>query len=88
MSQNILCPSPLQGRGLYDGFCLTWTWTLRFQLLGPIIDISKFTDIWFHDKIGCTCLYKTSYQSIKNIDMADILHLKGYVKQNNLQLII
>ena len=38
--QNFLCPSiswsvPLQGRGLYDGFCCTQTWTLRFQLLGP-----------------------------------------------------
>ena len=39
-SQNFLCPSisrsvPFQGRGLYGGFCRTWTWTFRYQLLGP-----------------------------------------------------
>ena len=40
ISQNFLCPStsrsvPFQGWSLYNGFWRTWTWTLRYQLLGP-----------------------------------------------------
>ena len=39
-SQNFLCHSisrsvPFQRWGLHDGFCCTWTWTLRYLLLGP-----------------------------------------------------
>ena len=67
-SQNLLCPIisrsvPLQRWGLYEGFCCTWTWTFRYQLLGPYNwylqgprDLSKYkSSEWLLDKLA-TCL--------------------------------